>query len=233
MAQWNPRAGDGAGRLGARPGVPATPGSPGVHRLQLNGRRDGLLYVPAGHDATRPAPLVVLLHGAGGSGANILPVLQPLAAQDDLLVLAPDSRDRTWDLLIDGYGPDVAFLDRALAWTFARYAVDPACLAIGGFSDGASYALSLGLDNGDLFAAILAFSPGFMAPERQVDAPRIFISHGTDDHVLPIARCSRRIVPQLQRAGYTVRYEEFPGPHTVPPHLAAAAVAWFLAPPDA
>jgi phospholipase/carboxylesterase len=35
-------------------------------------------------------------------------------------------------------------------------------VALGGFSDGASYALSLDLTNGDLFASLIAFSPGFI-----------------------------------------------------------------------
>ncbi|MEO7000354.1 MAG: hypothetical protein ABI068_00935 [Ktedonobacterales bacterium] len=88
--------------------------------------------------------------------------------------------------------------------------------------------LSLGLINGDLFTYILACSPGFMqlAPER--GKPRIYISHGTEDIVLPTSRCSRRIVPRLRRAGYDVRYAEFPGAHIVPPDLAHEAVEWFL-----
>jgi phospholipase/carboxylesterase len=37
--------------------------------------------------------------------------------------------------------------------------------------------------------------------------------------VLPIDRCSRRLVPELQRAGYDVTYEEFDGGHVVPPSV--------------
>jgi predicted esterase len=40
-----------------------------------------------------------------------------------------------------------------------------------GFSDGASYALSLGLANGDLFTHVLGFSPGFMRVPRHVGRP--------------------------------------------------------------
>lgn len=76
--------------------------------------------------------------------------------------------------------------DEALAHTFEHYTVDPSRVAIGGFSDGASYALSLGLGNGDLFRHIIAFSPGFAVPPRQLGSPRIFMSHGTKDRVLPI-----------------------------------------------
>ena len=109
------------------------------------------------------------------------------------MLLVPDSRGRTWDMILGNYGPDVAFIDQALAQTFSRYALNPARLAIGGFSDGASYALSLGLSNGDLFTHIIAFSPGFMAPAQQQGRPPVFITHGTQDRVLPITRCSRRM----------------------------------------
>jgi phospholipase/carboxylesterase len=58
-------------------------------------------------------------------------------------LLAPDSRDRTWDVILSSFGPDVDYIDRALGSTFQRYAIDPDRIAIGGFSDGASYALPL------------------------------------------------------------------------------------------
>jgi phospholipase/carboxylesterase len=129
--------------------------------------------------------------------------------------------------VVGGYGPDVAAIDGALEQTFSRYAVDPARVAVAGYSDGASYALSLGVANGDLFTHILAFSPGFMAPAVQTGSPRIFVSHGTRDRWLPIERCSRRIVPQLERAGYEVRYREFEGGHVVPPEIGREAAVWF------
>jgi predicted esterase len=115
---------------------------------------------------------------------------------------------------------------------FSRYAVDPGRIAVGGFSDGASYALSLGITNGDLFGHVLAFSPGFMAPAAQVGFPRVFVSHGAHDTVLPVDRCSRRIVPELERAGYDVRYREFEGGHVVPPEIGREAVNWFAAGQD-
>jgi phospholipase/carboxylesterase len=76
---------------------------------------------------------------------------------------------------------------------------------------------------------VIAFSPGFAAPAAQIGAPRLYISHGTHDSVLPIDRCSRRFVPQLRRAGYDLRYHEFDGGHTVPVEIAREAVAWFVA----
>lgn len=215
------------GRLLARPSQPTGAAPRGLQSLRLEAKRDGLLYVPAGYRADRSAPLALMLHGAGGNAQHGMALLRHLADQAGLILLAPESRRETWDIILHEYGPDVAFINRALAQTFSRYAVDPTHMAVGGFSDGASYALSLGITNGDLFTHVIAFSPGFMAPAGQQGAPRLFISHGTHDQVLPIERCSRRIIPQVQRAGYEVRYREFEGPHTVPAEIAREAVEWF------
>ena len=120
----------------------------------------------------------------------------------------------------------MAFLDAALDQVFSRFAVDATRVSIEGFSDGASYALSLGLANGELFSKVVAFSSGFLAPGRLQGRPEVFVSHGVHDRVLPIDRCSRRIVPELEVAGYSVDYREFDGGHTVPKDIAAAAEAW-------
>ena len=195
----------------------------------LGAARESYLYVPVGYRTERSAPLVLLLHGAGGHARQGLELLRNLADATGIILLAPASRERTWDLLVGRrYGPDATMIDRALEQTFSRYAIDPARLAIGGFSDGASYALSLGITNGDLFTHVLAFSPGFMAPAGRGGSPRVFVSHGTRDGVLPIERCSRKIVPQLEGAGYEVRYREFDGGHTIPPGIALEAVRWFM-----
>lgn len=214
-------------RLTARPGTPTGSVTPGEHPLGLrNDGRDGLLYVPAGYAATRPAPLVLMLHGASGSARGALRPFRELADDAGLVLLAPESRGVTWDAIRGDYGPDVAFIDRALASVFDRVAVDGGRLTIEGFSDGATYALGVGLTNGDLFQRVVAFSPGFMLPIDAHARPRVFISHGTRDQILPIDQCSRRIVPALERARYDVKYREFDGPHTVPPEIAKDALAW-------
>jgi len=216
--------------LSARPEQPLDSITPGLHRLDLARERDALLFVPANYQPEHPAPFVLSLHGAGGNEQSGLYPLHELADEAGLILLAPAARRQTWDVILGEYGPDVAFIDRALEEVFARCSIDSTRLAIAGFSDGASYALSLGLTNGDLFKRILAFSPGFMAPVTQRGKPEIFISHGTRDEVLPINPTSRRIVPQLEQAGYDVVYREFDGPHTIPPEIALEAVNWFVGP---
>ena len=216
-------------RLSAMPHEPPGESVTGLQRLLIRNKRGALLYVPPACQTDKPAPLAVMLHGAGGNAEHGLHLLRDYADSNSLILLAPDSRKTTWDIIAESrYGSDVSFINDCLLHVFDHYAVDPKHLALSGFSDGASYALSLGLSNGQLFTHILAFSPGFMAPVRTEDHPLIFISHGTEDKVLPIGPCSRKIVPILKSEGFVVEYHEFEGPHTIPAGISRRAVEWFL-----
>lgn len=217
------------GRLSVCPQEMVEPGPTGESQLHLSPRRDTRLYAPAAAAARRPLPLLVMLHGAGGEARQGLDLLRPWAEEAGIILLAPASRRPTWDIILSTYGPDVEMIDRSLKAVFRGYPIDSARIGLGGFSDGASYALSIGLGNGDLFTHILAFSPGFVAVNAGVGKPRIFISHGVNDTVLSIDHCSRRIVPKLKRAGYQVDYREFQDGHTVPPEIARAALARLIA----
>ncbi|MDG3006109.1 alpha/beta hydrolase [Paludisphaera mucosa] len=219
--------GDG-GRLSARPGRLTEAAAAGLHRLGMDEIRDGLLYVPVGYRPKRPAPLVVVLHGARGDAKDGIALLRGQADDAGLILLAPSSRGRTWDAILGSFGPDVEVIQQSLAQTFGRCSVDPDRVVVCGFSDGASYALSLGLTNGDLFTRVIAFSPGFMAPGKRHGRPRIYLSHGTNDSVLPMERCSRVILPKLRDAGYEVAYREFVGPHSVPDEIAREAATWLF-----
>lgn len=219
-----------AGRLGARPHQSPT-GRPvfGLHALGLGDRRDGLLYVPRTYRRDQPMPLVLMLHGANGNARGGMAPFLDRADDAGVILLSIDSRGRTWDVIVGGYGPDTAFIDRALHQTFTRYAIDADRVGVEGFSDGASYAVSLGITNGDLFTHVIAFSPGFAAPGEPHGSPRFFVTHGTQDHVLPINSTSRKLVPALRRAGYDVRYEEFNDGHRPMPELTQQALVWFKA----
>jgi phospholipase/carboxylesterase len=221
------------GRILARRAPPAAalrpPARLGLQDLSIDSGRAVVLYVPVGYRADRPTPLVVMLHGAGGDPHRVLRYVVPLADSTGVMVVAPKSATMTWDVIRGRFGLDVALIDRTLAYLFANYAVDTARLAISGFYDGATYALSRGVTNGDLFTHIIAFSPGFMVPAAQRGEPRLFVSHGTKDQILSIDACSRQIVRRLRDAGYDVLYREFGGGHTVPPGIAREAFTWLTA----
>jgi phospholipase/carboxylesterase len=211
------------GRLTARPrrGVTTslTTGPLGLGE----GGRDGVVQMPAVVPEGR-MPLLLFLHGATQTGARVLPRISAAADELGIAVVAPDSRGTTWDAIRGEFDEDVVFLDRVLEHVFQRVNVDPARLAIGGFSDGASYGLSLGLANGDVFPHVVACSPGFIMQAPAHGKPHLFFSHGTADQILPIDQCSRVMVPRLRAMGYDVVFREFEGRHELPPAIAREAL---------
>lgn len=221
----------GSARLDVRHATPTEP-SPlrGELPLGAEGQDRGLLLVPEGYAPGTPAALVVLLHGAGGSAEGILGLMRDEALATGTLVLAPKSQARSWDMLAGRkYGADRAFLEASLARVFREYSVDPERVTLSGFSDGATYALSIGLSNGDLFRRIAAFSPGGVAASELQGRPAIFISHGTQDPVLPVGG-AQFIVEQLRKEDYVVDYREFEGKHAVPGDLAREAFGFLTGP---
>jgi predicted esterase len=214
------------GERGERGGLPEGRAA-GLHVLGGPGRRAPRLLVPPGaeREPAAPRPLLVFFHGAGGTGEQALPLLRGPAAERDVLVLLPTSEGPTWDLLRGGTR-DAAAVEDALREVGALHPVDR--VAYGGFSDGGSYALSLGLAAGERVEALLAFSPGFAAPPSRSGRPRVWVSHGTDDAVLPVERCGRVVVRDLRALGHDVRYAEFPGGHVVLPELVDEALGWWL-----
>jgi predicted esterase len=223
------RAGDpdevNDGRLIARPHTNVRTSAQGERALELDRSRDAILKLPA-KASLAPLPLVVMLHGAGQSAKWMLGRVGSAADEVGVAVLAPNSRASSWDAIRGRFGPDVTFLNRALERVFETVAIDSARIAVGGFSDGASYALSLGLINGDLFSRVIAFSPGFVVRGVSNGTPKFFISHGTADQILPIDRCGRRISRDLSERGYDVTFREFDGHHEVPEDIARDALRW-------
>lgn len=219
----------GTGRITVRPRENVKTSATGQIRLGLDHERDAILQVPKSAGES-PLPLLIMLHGATQSAEDMLEYLGSPPEEAGVAVLAPNSRGTTWDAIGGGFGGgfgvDVDFLHRALKRVFETTAIDPARVSIGGFSDGASYALSLGLINGDLFRSVVAFSPGFVVSGTPLGKPRIFISHGTHDHILPIDRCGRRIAAGLISRGYEVNFREFDGDHEIPNDVAREGLKW-------
>ena len=163
---------------------------------------------------------------AGGSGERMLRRLGTAGDAAGVALLAPDSRASTWDGIRGELDQDVTFLNHALERVFQTVEVDPARMSIGGFSDGASYAVTLGLINGDLFTRIAAFSPGFYVDGTPYGKPKVFVSHGTNDSILPINRCGRLVVQRLRSKSYDVIFREFNGDHEIPEAIAAEGMGW-------
>jgi phospholipase/carboxylesterase len=201
----------------------------GESRLGIsNGLRDGTLYVPKSYKPGVPTPLLMMLHGYAGSGEGMRYTF-PLAEEYGVIVIAPESRDLTWGQSAPGFDPDVRYLSAAVRQVVETLDIDPSHVALGGISDGAGYALSMGLAYGDSFNHVMVFSGGLMIPFRRQGSPHIFIAHGLNDVQMPIDRTGRRFASELKIDGYDVTYREYEGGHAVPRDIVREAFEWFLA----
>jgi phospholipase/carboxylesterase len=211
--------------------IEATPGgrggncAPGEHRLDLGGGRFAYLRVNPGGTAAHP--FLLALHGAGSGARGGLYAFRGGWSARGLVLLAPAAEGTTWSAL-RGTDTDLVIVERALRRAFARCRIDPARIAVGGFSDGATYALTLGLANGRLFRSVIALSAGGILGDDFTGNPRVFVAHGTKDNVLPIAQTSDVIVRELRTAGYRVTYVRFAAGHKVLASVSRRSIAWFL-----
>lgn len=211
--------------------LPASQVPYGERRMRISdGDRDGILFVPKMYKPGVPTPLLVMLHGLGGSAEGARFVF-PMAEELGVIVVAPDSRGITWGQEAPGFDADVRYIGEAFREVADFLTIDPKRVGLGGVSDGATYAFAMGLAYGDRFNHLLIFASSMMAPLRKQGKPLIFIGHGINDTQMPIDRTARRIVPQLKDEGYDVIYREHKGGHGAPRPLVHEAIEWLVATP--
>ena len=186
-------------------------------------------YVPA--TITGPAPLIVVLHGAGGDARYFLDQFKHDADQRGAILLSVHSSGRTWaQRKPKDDEADVANIKAAIAELTAKAPIDEGRTTVMGFSDGASYALSIGMAYPGLFRTIVAFSPGYAFAPSNIDTEqRIFIAHSRRDPILPAANV-RDMIEGLEGAGYSPVVHWFNGGHEIDPQLKNAALDFALAP---
>jgi predicted esterase len=218
------------GRMAFRPPSAPTeaPLPPGRHALQFPEGREAVLVVPEGLDSEQAVPLLVMFHGAGGEANKVLPHLVRWARARRFLLLAPQSMLPTWDIVIGGHGPDLERLDAALSRVASHFRLDPQHLAFAGFSDGGSYALSVGLTNGDVVSHVIALSAGFMNTFTRHGAPKVFIAHGRSDTQLPFETSARTHALRLLEEGVDLTLLPFEGDHAIVPSVVERAISFFL-----
>ena len=149
--------------------------------------------------------LVVLLHGLGADGHDLIDLAVPWTkGSPQAAFLAPhaphpyDSApygrqwfsvlDRTPGLLRAGAQratlPLLATVDAELA----RLGLGPEAVAFAGFSQGAMMALHAGLGRRPAPRAVLAYSGAWIPPERVETAAPVLLVHGEADEVAPWQR---------------------------------------------
>mgnify|MGYP003295978005 CR=1 FL=1 len=221
--------------------VPATPpAAPETRHGILTLAGGAYAYLPKGLTGA-PMPVLVALHGAGGQASEVLEAYRADADARGFILVIPQSKGPTWDMIEDlkgrlgaemnvqpRYGKDLKALDQSLADLFGRVAVDPARVGVMGFSDGATYAVSVGTANPKLFHTVIAYSPGPAFPTRFDPTQRIFISHAEEDPILPYS-VTRGMVAKMRVKHMPLEFESFHGGHEVPKDIHAKAVDYFMA----
>ncbi len=202
----------------------------GLNALGQSDERDSYLYVPdvLTKNEQGEVPLLVMFHGANGSMEKVRPFLQKHADEKGFLLFLPQSTYPTWDLTVGGNGPDLARLEQALKTITNHFTIDSQHFGFCGFSDGASYSLSIGISNGDLLSHVIVMSGGFMNVYKPNGLPRVFIAHSPEDEQLPIDTSGRKHANMLKTSGYDVIYHEFHGPHVIDPDVVDKAIDFFI-----
>ena len=168
--------------------------------LVVGGDRPVTIHVPASYDASRPAPLLILLHGYTDSGQGIDAYfdLGPAAEARGYVYAFPDGTidsdgNRFWNATdaccnLDKAGvDDVAYLTAVIAEVQAKLAIDPKRIAVVGHSNGGFMSYRFACDRAELVAAAVSLAGATFADTADC-APREPVSvvqiHGTADDVV-------------------------------------------------
>jgi phospholipase/carboxylesterase len=211
--------------------------SPTGHVAVERGDSRAVLLTPPEIDPNRLYPLVTVLHGAGRQDELLVRACGAEPEKRGALFLVPRSFHPTWDLIACNERPDLNFLEWAYDLVYRRYPVDPARQALLGYSDGASYALSVGLSNPHVFRAVMGWAAGFVALDPrgigpQEPKPAVLLEYGTHDELFPFERVAKPMRANLERLGYRVEFRvDEGGRHWPSGSFQSEALDWFFSEP--
>lgn len=176
-------------------------------------KRAYYLYIPDKIDATKPAPLIVMLHGSGRNGRILLDHWKELANREGIVLAGPDSQNpMAWRTPEDG--PE--FLRDVVEAVKGKASINPRRVYLFGHSGGAVFGIAMSLYESEYFAAA-AVSAGALEADRvgsfgevaQRKVP-IAIFVGTRDPFFPVDLV-RKTRDGLNAKGLSVQLTEIPG----------------------
>ena len=152
------------------------------------------VFVPPTLDRTRPAPLVLVLHGGAATAEDAVrtTLFDREAAAGDFIVAYPDATQRAWNAgTCCGSAPrrnpdDVGFLTLLLDQLQADYRIDPDRVFLTGVSNGAMMAYRFACERADRVTGVGSVAGAVVVdgcqPSRAVSVLEV---HGTDDPLVP------------------------------------------------
>ena len=173
--------------------------------------REHLIYIPPKPTAC----VLVVLHGAAMTPDDMLKEFRSLADVHGVMLILPHSPP-TWSCILDprSLDRDIALVNQLVDFVKTGYRVDQ--IDIAGFSDGATCALSIGLNQSHPFKHILSMSIGGMICRslNKFQSKSVTLHHGWSDTALPIS-CTFKVTASLQAGGMTPTVRLFEGGHSI------------------
>jgi len=170
-----------------------------IVRLKHDGRdREYRIHVPQNYDRSKPAPLVVCLHGGGGSSEQVSRMgMTPVADRHGFIIVYPNAIDRHWgdgresqrfaeqEKTVD----DVSFITAVVDQVRKEYNIDADRVFATGMSNGGFMSQRLAMEKSEVFAAVGIVIASMGEPLQEEFAPKLPVSvvyiNGTDDPLVP------------------------------------------------
>ena len=172
-----------------------------------------LTVLPKKSATDEPRPLIIVLHGFGGSPAGFEEIWGPAAERIDAILVVPNGprpigNGRGW---VDLDEAD-AVVEATIDYARERFEVDWERVVLTGFSEGGFMAMALGTRHPDLFAGVIPVAGGYIpeidAPSKaEAGNPRFYFMVGLLDRA---ARQVRLAASDYRAAGYEVDLRMFP-----------------------
>lgn len=190
------------------------PGSYTVRQTYDSIERSYRVYIPTDYsDDGDPAAMLVILHGAGGSGAGIesFTGFNALADEHNFIVVYPDGINNAWndgrtgDPRI-GVVDDVRFLDGVVRFMEQGLNIDPLRVYAAGYSMGGMMSFRVGCELPHRFAAVASVAstmPAYLLDTCSgTPAIPVMVFQGTDDPVIPWAGVPAAYLSAAQTIGF-------------------------------
>jgi poly(3-hydroxybutyrate) depolymerase len=175
-------------------------------------KRTYYLFVPDKLSASKPLPLIVLLHGSNHNGLSLMDKWKELAEKEEIILAGPDSSNSAgWATPADG--PN--FLRDLVEDLKAKYPVNPRRVYLFGHSAGAGHAIFMSLFESLYFAAAAVHAGALLpADYDSIDLAKrkipLAIWAGTVDSLVPLLAV-RATRDAMNARGFSVQLTEMAG----------------------
>lgn len=172
--------------------------NPNTQKLRHDGEdREYQLYIPNSYNGSFPVPILLNLHGFGGSASEFMVEadMRPLAESDTFILVYPQGScldgSSHWNPCPIGGGnisdaDDFGFIEAILNEISSEYNVDPNRMYAAGYSNGGMMAYGLANYKSELIAAVASVSGTMLDCIGSTTHPIPVIHlHGTADGVIP------------------------------------------------